>query len=128
MSILTIAARRSIRYFRSNNYNMVKVTVTNENGKFRERSLPFQVTVSDGSTEVNCFIANLSQNRKVLEAFFTTDAFNVFSGLVDVSIVHGTNVPETITGVDINAILAPMPANFAALGLPDADNAWLATL
>ena len=106
---------------------MIDATITNVDGRFYEGAVPYEAIARDAATEVHSFMAFLSPNGKELHAFFTTDAFTVFPGLFD--IVFGPLGSEigTIENVDI-ATLVPLSPADVALGLPNADNAWLATL
>jgi hypothetical protein len=107
---------------------MIDATVTDVDGRFYEGALPFEAVARDGTTTVRSFMAFLSPNGKELHAFFTTDAFEVFAGLFDLDFGRVGRVIGTIEGVDISTALVPLEPSAAALGLPDADNAWLASL
>jgi hypothetical protein len=106
---------------------MIDATVTDVNGRFTEGALPFEAAARGGATEVHSFMAFLSPNGKELHAFFTTDAFDVFPGSFDLDFGTVGHVIGTIEGVDIST-LTPLAPFYAALGLPNADNAWLAAL
>lgn len=106
---------------------MIDAIITAEDGRFTEGALPFEATARDGSTTVSSFKAFLSPNGKELHAFFTTDAFGAFPGLFDIDFGYRGRVVGTIQNVDISTLI-PLPPFYAALGLPNADNAWLAAL
>jgi hypothetical protein len=106
---------------------MIDATITAGTGRFSEGALPFEAIARDGSTTVHSFMAFLSPNGKELHAFFTTDAFEVFPGLFDLDFGYRGRVVGTIQSVDISTLI-PLPPFYATLGLPNADNAWLATV
>lgn len=106
---------------------MIDATITAEDGCFSEGALPFEAIARDGAHEVHSFMALLSPNGKELHAFFTVDAFAIFPGLFALEFGPRGRVVSTIENVDI-AALVPLDPLYAALGLPNADNAWLATL
>jgi hypothetical protein len=107
---------------------MIDATITAVDGRFYEGAAPFEAIARAGSTTVHSFMAFLSPNGKELHAFFTTDAFAVFPGLFDLDFGYLGRVVGTIQNVDISTALIPLPPADVALGLPNADNAWLATL
>lgn len=107
---------------------MIDVTITADTSRFYEGALPFEATARNGATAVHSFMAVLSPNGKELHAFFTTDAFGVFpGGTFDLDFGNLGRVRGTIENVNIS-ILSPLPPIYAGLGLPNADNAWLASL
>lgn len=106
---------------------MIDATIRNEDRRFYEGALPFEAIARDGTTAVRSFMAFLTPNGKELHAFFTTDAFDVFPGLFDLDFGNVGRVIGTIENVDISTLI-PLPPSDAALGLPNADNAWLASL
>lgn len=106
---------------------MIDATIRDVDGRFYEGALPFEATARDGSTTVRCFMAFLSPNGKELHAFFTTDAFGAFTGLFDLDFGYSGKVLGTIANVDISTLIPLSPSDLA-LGLPNADNAWLASL
>lgn len=108
---------------------MIEATITDVNGRFSEGAMPFEAVARDGSSTVHSFMAFLSPNGKELHAFFTTNAFDVFPGTFDLDFgLRGGRVIGTIEDVDITASLIPLAPAEVALGLPNADNAWLSTL
>ncbi|HKP52944.1 MAG TPA: hypothetical protein VJ183_09855 [Chloroflexia bacterium] len=107
---------------------MIDATITADSGRFSEGALPFEATARDGSTIVHSFKAFLSPNGKELHTFFTTEAFEVFPGLFDLDFGFRGRVIGTFENVDISTALIPLPSFYAALGLPNADNDWLASL
>ena len=106
---------------------MVDATVTAGEGRFSEAASPFEAVARDGASAVRSFMAFLTPNGKQLHAFFTTDAFTVFPGTFDLDFGYMGDVIGTIEHVD-PATISPLSPADAALGLPNADNAWLATL
>ncbi len=106
---------------------MIDATITADTGRFLEGAMPFEAIARDGTSTVHSFMAFLSPNGKELHAFFTTDAFGVFPGLFDLDFGPVGRVLGTIQNVDISTLI-PLAPDYVALGLPDADNAWLASL
>jgi hypothetical protein len=127
MSTFSVRATEVIAEYDDTNHKMIDVTITTDDGKFPVGALSYHLTASDGSTTAESFMASASPNGKEIHAFFTTDAFAGMPGLVTLEISYGEPI-FTIEDVNIQAILTPLPAFLAALGYPDADNAWLATL
>jgi hypothetical protein len=108
---------------------MIDATITDVNGRFFEGAVPFEAIARDGLATVHSFMAFLSPNGKELHAFFTTNAFEVFPGTFDLDFgLRGGRVIGTLENVDISASLIPLTPAEVALGLPNADNAWLAGL
>lgn len=107
---------------------MIDATITADTSRFYEGALPFEAIARHGATAVHSFMAVLSPNGKELHAFFTTDAFGVFPG-GEFDLDFGTLEQSlgTIESVDLSTLI-PLPAFAVALGLPNADNAWLASL
>jgi hypothetical protein len=106
---------------------MIDATITADTARFYSGAVPYEAIARNGSATVRSFMAFLSPNGKELHAFFTTDAFGVFAGLFDLDFGQRGSVIGTIPNVDI-ATLIPLSPFQAALGLPNADNAWLSTL
>jgi hypothetical protein len=108
---------------------MIDVTITDQDGRFFEGATPFEAIARDGSRTLHSFMAFLSPNGKELHAFFTTDAFGVFPGSFDLDFGYLGKVIGTIENVNTSTsppiALAPF---YVALGLPNADNNWLAGL
>ena len=127
MSTYSLRAAEVIEPYDETNYKMIDITITVDDGKFDIGALSYRVTASDGSTTVTSFKASVSLNGKELHAYFTTDAFAGMAGPINFEISYGVPI-GTIENVNIAAILTPLPALLAALGFPNADNAWLAGL
>lgn len=106
---------------------MIDAAITHELGRFHESSLPFEAVARDGSHTVPSFRAFLSPNGKALHAYFTTDAFDVFSGSFNLDFGKIGRPIGTIPNVDVSTLI-PLAPKYAALDLPHADNAWLASL
>jgi hypothetical protein len=108
---------------------MIDATITDQDGRFFEGATPFEVIARDGSRTLHSFMAFLSPNGKELHAFFTTDAFGVFPGSFDLDFGYLGKVIGTIE--NLNTSVTPplaLPPFYVALGLPNADNTWLAGL
>jgi hypothetical protein len=106
---------------------MVDAIITADGGRFSEGARPFEAIARDGQSALHSFMAFLTPNGKQLHAFFTTDAFGAFPGLFDLDFGYAGRVIGTVENVD-PATVSPLAPADAALGLPDANNAWLATL
>lgn len=128
MSTFSLDAAEVLQVFRGTEYRMIDLRITFVDGKFEHRAMPFTVAVSGGNERVESFFTLLSPDGKVMHGYFTTDAFTVFTGNVDVSFGYLGQPIGGIANVSISAILVPLPSFLAAIGAPDADNAWLATL
>lgn len=128
MSNFNLDATEVLQVFRGTEYRMIDLQITFVDGKFEHRAMPFMVAVSVDSQRVESFFTLVSPNGKVMHGYFTTDAFTVFTGNVDVSFGYLGQPIDGIANVSISAILVPLPTFLAAIGAPDADNAWLATI
>lgn len=128
MSTYSLSAAEVISQYNETDFKMIDVTITADDGKkFAVGALSYLVTASDGSSTAESFMASVSPNEKELHAFFTTDAFAAMPGPINFEFSYGEAI-GSIENVDIPAILTPLPALLAGLGVPDADNAWLASL
>ena len=103
------------------------VAIRSVNGRFNESAIPPIMGIGDNVNKVSAFMAYLVPNGKEIHGVFTTDAFGIFTGHVSIDFSVG-GISVTLDGVDIASIISPLPPDIAALGLPNADNAWLATL
>ena len=117
-----------LQTFRSTEYRMIDLRITFTNGKFEHRAMRFTVVASDETHRVEAFFVLLSPDQKAMHGYFTTDAFTVFTGNVDVSFGYLGQPVGGIANVSISAVLVPLPSYLADLALPNANNAWLATL
>jgi hypothetical protein len=127
MSTYSLRAAEVVAQYNDANYKMIEVTITVDEGKFMIGALSYRVTASDGVTTAESFMAFASPNGKEIQAYFTTDAFTGMAGPITVEVSYGAPI-FAIENVKIAAILTPLPAFLAALGYPDADNAWLANV
>jgi hypothetical protein len=127
MSTYSLRASEVVAEYNETSYKMIDITITAEDGKFHVGALSHQVTASDGIHTTESFMASVSLNGKELHAYFTTDAFDQMSGPINFEFSYGSPI-GTIENVDVESILTPLPAFLAALGYPNADNAWLASL
>jgi len=127
MSTYSLRAAEVVAQYDETNYKMIDIIITCDDGKFIVGALSYQVTARDGATTAESFMAAVAPNEKELHAFFTTDAFAGMPGPITFEFSYGEPI-GTIENVNIPAILTPLPAFLAALGYPNADNAWLASL
>jgi hypothetical protein len=127
MSTYSLRIARVVGSYNETPLVMINATITIDQGRFAEGAFPFEAIARDDSNTVRSFMAFLSPNGKELHAFFTTDAFAAFPGLFDLDFGYRGRIIGTIQNVDI-AALSPLDPFYATLGLPDADNAWLASL
>lgn len=109
---------------------IISIVIKNDSDLFVERSIREYVTVSDGTNSVSAFFTDLTPNLKYLRASFTTDAFAIFTGNVEIKFGYGDDVLGTFSAIDINAaVLAAIPPQLVANGtFTIANNAWLASL
>jgi hypothetical protein len=126
MSTFRLDAAEVLQVFRGTEYRMIDLRITFEDGKFEHRAMPFKVAVRDESARVESFFALLSPDRKALHGYFTTDAFTIFTGNVDVPFGYLGQPVGVIANVSISP--AALPPYLAAVGAPDADNDWLADI
>jgi hypothetical protein len=126
MDTFILDAAEVLQTFRGTEYRMIDLRITCVNGRFEHRSLPFKVAVSNESQRVEAFFVLLSPDGKAMHGYFTTDAFTVFTGSVDVSFGYLGQPIGNITDISISA--APLPSYLAAIGAPNANNTWLADL
>lgn len=127
MSTYSLRAAEVVGQYDETNYKMIDVTITAVDGKFPIGALSYHVKASAGSTTAESLMASVSPNGKEIHAFFTTDAFAGMTGPIDFEFSYGEPI-GVVGNVNIAAILTPLPAFLVAMGLPNADNAWLATL
>ena len=127
MTTYSLSAAEVVGQYAETNLKMIDVTITRDEGRFFVGALSYEVTASDGSATAQSFMASVTPNGKELHAFFTTDAFAGMAGPVTFVFSYGEPV-GSVENVDIPAVLTPLPALLAGLDVPDADNAWLASL
>ena len=87
-----------------------------------------EVLVTDGINEVRSFRTSHSLNEKIALGNFTTDAFTIFTGNVDIHFGPLGRGVASFTNINLATLIQPLPPYLAALNAPDADNAWLANL
>jgi hypothetical protein len=127
MSTYSLRAAEVIGQYNDTNFKMIDVTITVEDGRLKSGALSYTVTATNGVATVESFMAYLSPDGKEIHAFFTTDAFAGMSMPINFELSYGAPI-GTIDNINLPAILTPLPAFLAALGYPNADNAWLAGL
>ena len=125
MNNYTIIIAHVINTFNDELLRMINVKVTIDKGKFPLRALPEYVSVSDESNRVSCFKACISGNQKEINASFTTDAFAIFPGNVNIEFGYGGEILGGFENFDIHNNILPLNPIFADVNAPDADNAWL---
>ncbi len=103
---------------------MINVRITRSDGNFVSRAMGEHVHITDRNVTVQPFNTRISGNRKEINASFTTDAFIVFSGLVNVEFGYESEVLGVFENFDPNDI-DPLDPIFAGIPVTTADNAWL---
>lgn len=124
MTDLNLQIARTIGTYDETTLIMNEAVIINNDALFPERAAPYTVVARDDTNEVHAFMAFVAPNGRQMLAYFTTDAFDVFSGefVLEVSVL---GFVEALT-MGIRATdIAPLPPDLASLGLPVADNAWL---
>jgi len=108
-------------------YEMIELKIVFEGVVMEHRALPLGLRVTDGNYIVDAFIVNLSSNQKELLTYFTVDAFDIFSGNVNIQFGYLGEYSYTILDVDVLNI-APL-SNFLS-NIPHiiANNDWLQTI
>ncbi len=127
MSTYTITAHQTIRPYLGTEMKMICVDILMDTGKFRPPALPWVASISDGTTEAEAFMHDLSPDSKQLTCFFTTDAFSAMAGNVTVSFGTYANL-QVEENVALLGSIAALPSPLDIWVVPDADNAWLATI
>lgn len=125
MENFTIGIVQVINTFNNELFKMININVRIINGKFPIRALEEYVSVTDGNTRVSCFMANISGNQKEINASFTTNAFTIFSGNVNIEFGYGNEIMGVFENFDIHNNILPLNPIFADVNAPNADNAWL---
>ena len=118
-----------IKTYNSDKYVMVAVTIKHDDGRFNLGQMPGKIRLLDATLTIPAFMMELSLNQKELIGYFLFDVFLSFQSTGPVSIdfvagqSHGVfqNINPMIDVISLSPALA-------ALGLPPADNAWLAAL
>ncbi len=128
MSTYTLNAGESVWGYNGNKYNVIELMVTTEGVKILPKSLDWIIEVDDGSNKVRNFQSVCTPNGRKFHARFATDAFAGLGSTVDVHLLSGEEVVHTFSGLNLGTLVQPAPAWITALGLPDADNAWVATI
>jgi hypothetical protein len=126
MSNFLLDAAEVLQVFRGTEYRMIDLRITFDDGKFEHRATQFSVVVRNDSARVESFFALLSTDHKAIHGYFTTDAFEVFTGNVDVLFGYLGQPIGVIANVSIRP--AELPPFFVAVGAHNADNDWLANV
>lgn len=125
MSTYSFQASHVINTFNGNLYHMINVRITIDQGKFPLLSLQVFVRVTQGTNTVYSWLTRVSGNQKELNASFTTDAFDAFTGNVDVEFGYGSEIMGVIEDVDINNVIISLDPLFSGTPAAMADNTWL---
>jgi len=108
-------------------YKAIGVKVSLISSKFEHRALPYILTITNDSEEVNAFRCFLSGNQKEIISYFTVDAFTNFTNNASIQIRYLENDIFTIENVDIQNI-PPLPDFLSGVPYSIADNAWLQSI
>lgn len=126
MSDFSVIVRQTIEYFDDLPYQINVLVVKDTFNKFIFNSHSNVIRVFDSNFLIESFITTISSNQKEILGFFTSDAFNIFSGNVDIEFSQDGEV-QMIEDVDIT-IIQPLDPLLASLNAPMGDNDWLNSL
>jgi hypothetical protein len=104
---------------------MINAKITRLDGLLAHRAPQEHVLATNGTITVPAFYAVVSQNQREINAFFTTDAFTVFSGPVNIEFGYGGEVLGVFENFDPTGDIDPLAPVFDGITAPDADNDWL---
>jgi hypothetical protein len=127
MSTFSFTIGHKVQLIDENLFEVIQINILMVTGKFIISSRQPFVRVFDSSNKVTNFSIQISGNEKELIAYFTTDAFDFFTGDVTIEFGEGLLVTDTFENIDIISVITPLSPADAALGAPQADNAWLAS-
>ncbi|HZH86668.1 MAG TPA: hypothetical protein VFD77_05075 [Brumimicrobium sp.] len=128
MSDYSILIKETAADFNGGYYQVNSIIITNNINKFMISSRNPFVTVSDSNGFIDSFLVELSGNQKELIAFFTIDAFTIFTGNVSIVFGDGISSDGSFLNIDINSIIEPLDPLAASLNPLPGDNDWLNSL
>lgn len=114
--------------FNSSPYQINIITISNLDSKFQYTSQNPFVTVFDANISVTSFLTRISGNKKDLLGYFTSDAFDIFTGNVSISFGDGESPIDVFENIDIHSVIIPLDPLLASLDAPMGDNDWLNSL
>lgn len=114
--------------FNSSPYQINIIIISNLDSKFQYTSQNPFVTVFDVNESVTSFLTRISGNKKELIGFFTTDAFDIFLGNVNISFGYGESPIDIFENINIHSVIIPLDSLLASLNAPMGDNDWLNSL
>jgi len=109
-------------------FHMIHIRVTIINGTFPIRTAKEYVRVTDGVTTVPGFSANISGDQKHIIASFTTNAFEVFPGTVNIEFGYGGETMGVFENFNIHLNIQSLDPIMAGIIVLKADNDWLQTI
>lgn len=119
----TVANR--LRAFDNILYQIIVIKIKVSSDKFLHTSQEPFITVINGTIETKSFLRELSGNENELLGYFTTDAFDLFTGLSTITFGSGHFVFDAFENIDINGVITPLDSVLASLNAPLGDNVWL---
>jgi hypothetical protein len=123
----TIKIREILRDFRTEFLKMIEFKIINSTSVFTEQDTKPYLFVSDNNNMVNSFITIISSNKKEIIAYFTVDAFEIFtSGNVNISFGAGSRDAFFINNIPLN--IEPLYSILEDIPHEIADNEWLENL
>lgn len=128
MSTFQIQGSEEVRDYGNSAYRMNEIRISTPDGRIGQTGIAAYILVTDGTNEVKSFRLYHSLNEKVACGNFTTDAFTIFTGNVDIHFGPLGRGVASFTNINLATLIQPLPPYLAALNAPDADNAWLANL
>lgn len=126
MNDYSVIIRQTVEYFDDLPYQINVLIVKDTLNKFIFNSHSKVIRVFDSNFLIESFMTIISSNQKEMLGFFTSDAFNIFSGNVNIEFSHRGGV-QVIEDVDVS-IIQPLDPLLASIDAPMGDNDWLNSL
>jgi hypothetical protein len=129
MDNFNISFSRTLYTFNEQLYSVIKANISIISGTFTHRAERLFVFAFNSTNTVEAFSCMISPNKKNINAFFTIDAFNVFSGNTSIGFGYGIVPIHIFENIDINnSTIEPLDPLISGISALDADNAWLESL
>lgn len=114
----------ALRVIRGSTCKLIHVQIKNKNGTFSHRALEEFIEVTNGNLVERPYQLRISFNQKELNALFAIDAFNAFTGNVQVRFGYLGEYYKFFDNVTITAINALSP-DLATIPATQATKSWL---
>jgi len=128
MADFSLTIKEFVEDFNLDSRQIIIVSIINNTSKFEHYSEPPFVTISDGNTSVDSFLAPISDNKQEFLGFFTSDALMGLSGNVTVSFGYGFDPVHEFPDINLSTTIQPLDPLLALLGAPLGDSVWLTTI